>query len=86
MCRSYDNLCHIRLGRMSLRIRFNITLCVFVDQLAFEGVSIDSINEYIYTAVFKKMLYRAKLDGSSLEAILAEGKRLKFACDNIICK
>jgi hypothetical protein len=53
---------------------------VFVDHgKNFEGVAIDSINEYIYTAVFKTMVYRAKLDGSSRESVLAEGKMRMFA-------
>ena len=57
---------------------------VFVDRGGhFMGVTIDSIHEYIYTAVFEKLSYRAKLDGSSFESILTEGKMLKIALTKI---
>ena len=42
------------------------------------GVSIDSINEYIYTAAYGDVLYRAKLDGSSGEIPFPHGKKETF--------
>jgi len=40
------------------------------------GITIDSINEYIYTQTYGGELYRARFDGTSKETVLREGKIL----------
>ena len=38
------------------------------------GVTIDSINEYIYAGAYKQETFRARLDGTSKEIVLPKGK------------
>ena len=53
------------------------------------GVTIDSINEYIYTGAYDQETFRARLDGTSKEIVFPKGKTFVvylICCARCVCR